>query len=574
MTKVLFYIFTVFAVFRGFSQTVEVKSYVNKNEVAVNEVFSFEITTNTNCQIQRPNFNGLQVLQGPFQSNSSRTLDINGKRTIQREYKITYRLRAQKEGTFIIDPVYMKCNNQSYSTKKITIKATKSAGSQSNQIKPSSDFFIRMYASKSEVYQGEPFTLSLKMYSRHQPQNLDNIEFGDSKGIWRKDLNPNQTNFTSDIEVLNGMRYFTTTIHSELCFAQTSGQISIKPGYVSAIFRRGIFQSYRKEAHSNSVKIKVKSLPKPAPRDFNGLVGDFSLSHEISRTTLKPGDAIDLKIKISGNGNMNTFDDPELEIPNDFEQYDPEIKNNLSYKSSGINGSITYNYVLVPTFYGDYTIPSYTFSYFDLETKAYKTLSTGDFEISVLKTKNSSAKKQGSQSSKKAVDIQNEDIHHLLTDESALFQYDDFLISKPIYILLVSLPFLALGGLYLIRLKRGTDSHKTSQAKKALKKQVTRQINAAKQYSETHDNKAVLSTLNDILKSFTQQKLSLSTSDMNLEIITDALMKSEIDSQTIDSYKSTWQTIEMYQYAPMAAEKVDGLIVTVENLITELDKKL
>ncbi len=575
MTKIFSYLFILFVSLQSLGQSVEVKSFVNKNKVGVNEVFSFEITTNSNCQIQRPNFNGLQVLQGPFQSNSSRTLNINGKRTVEREYKISYRLRALKEGTYTIDPVYMTCGGQPYQTKKITVTVTKSGnGSVNVPNNANSDFFIRMHASKTKVYQGEPFTLSLKMYSKNQPQNLENIEFGDSKSIWRKDLNPNQTNFSSDMEIINGMRYYTTTIHSELCFAQTSGELSIEPGYVSAIFRRGFFSSYRREAHSNKVKISVKPLPGNAPKNFNGLVGRFDLEHDISKTTLKPGEAIDLKLKISGSGNMNTFDDPALEIPNDFEQYDPEVKNNLSYKSGGINGSISYNYVLVPTFYGDYIIPSYSFSYFDLESKTYKTLSTGDFNITVLKTENSIAKGQGSSDNKKEVDVQNEDIHYLLKNQSGLFKYDDFLISKAAYIFLVSFPFLVLGGLYLIRQKRGTLAHQNALADRAMKKQLGKNLDLAKSHIKEGNEKAALGILSETLKSFTQKKLGLTTAEMTLSSVVNMLSKKEIDTETVNTYQSTWQTVEMYQYAPIPASKVDELIVTIEGLITNLDKKL
>ena len=577
MTKTFIYILFLLTSFTGFTQKVEVKSYVNKNDVVQNEIFTFEITTNAKCQIYRPEFGQLQVLQGPFQSNSSRSVVVNGQITMKSELKITYKLRAPKKGNYTIKPVKLICDGKTYETKKITVKVKEGSSNSKNQNTSSngnSDFFVKMHTNKNNIYQGEPFVISLKMYSKNQPQNLENIEFGDSKGIWRKDLNPKKTNFNSEMEIINGIRYFTTSIHTELCFAQTSGEITISPGYISAIFRQGFFQSYRREAHSNTLKINVKPLPKNAPKNFNGLVGSFELSHEISRTSLKPGEAIDLKISISGKGNMNAFDDPKLDIPNDFEQFDPEVKNSLNYKSSGINGSITYNYVLVPTFYGDYAIPSYRFSYFDTESKSYKTLSTGDFNIHVEKTKNSKAGHQNLSQNKKEVDVQNEDIHYLITDDQSVFKYSDFLISKPYYLLLLALPFLTLVAIFYRRKKMGTDSHQKTLAIKAMKKKTSKLLDEAKSFHQNNNDQEALKALSNSFKSYIKQKLDITTHEMSLKQIQNKLQGNRIESQQIDQFTDIWNTIEMYQYSPISANKIDELISNAEQLIQHLDQNL
>jgi len=556
----------------GLSQDIEVNSYVSKNEVKVNEIFTFEITYSPSCTPSNPNLGGLQVMRQPFRTSGTQILNNNGKVTKKVEYKVTYQIRAIKEGSYTIAPVVFNCNNKSYKTKPITINAVKSSGQNSN-LPTNSDFFVRMHASKNLVYQGEPFTVTLKMYSKNQPQNLENVEFGESKGIWRKDLNPKQTTFNSSYEVINGIRYFTTTIRTELCYAQTNGNLTIERAAISAIFRRGFFQSYRREAKSNNIKIKVKPLPRNAPKNFNGLVGQFKLEHDISKTTLNPGEAIDFKIKITGKGNLNAFDDPQLNIPNDFEQFDPEVKPKLNYKSSGIEGSIAYNYVLVPTFYGDYNIPAYSFSYFDLETKTYQSLSTGDLDIEVLKTDGSIAKSQDV-TSKKDVNLQNEDIRFILNSDDTLFLYSDFLIVKPLYFGLLCCPFLILGGIYFIRKRNGTSSQKMLRAKKTLNKRTQQLINEAEGHHQSGNDKLALETLNSCFKVFTQDKLQLSTSEMTLSQINDLLNSKEFDEQSISKFNRVWETLDLFQYAPVTAEKVGELIKDTRIIITTLNQKL
>jgi hypothetical protein len=574
MRSLLFFIGLMALQINVLSQTVDVKSYVDKNTVAVNEIITFSISTNSNCQIYTPEFGGLTIIQGPFRSSSSRIVNINGQRSVEQELKYTYRLRAPKAGSYRIEAVNLVCNGKKYQTKGITIKATEGANSAGGiaQSVPanSSDFFMRMFSNKTTVYQGEPFTISLKIYSLNQPQNIENLELGDSKGLWRKDLNPNQSTFNSDVEILNGMRYFTTTIRTELCFAQNSGKIEIKPAYIAALFQRGFFNQYRKEANSNGLTINVKPLPNGAPKDFNGLVGKFDLKHNISRNVLKPGEAIDLKVEISGSGNLNTFDDPAFEFPNDFEQFDPEIENKLSHKNSGISGSIIYNYVLIPTFYGNYTIPAYSFSYFDLETKTYKTLSTGDIAIEVLKTANSEAGNTALTQNKKAIQVEETDIHHLLPYRNNQFGSDDFVIGKLWFYGLLLLPFGLAWFLLWRRAQRQSDNYILSTALKASFRESKELIKEAKAAAFAKENNQAIQAVNTAFKSFIKRKNNLTNLELNRNFIINRYTEMGWSEASLSTLKNVWDTIEMYQYAPISTSKLDHLITDTELLIDKI----
>ena len=558
----------------GFGQKVEVNSYVDKNNVSVNELITFTITTNSNCQIYTPNFDKLQVVQGPFRSSSSKILNINGQRTVQQELTFTYRLRAPRSGSFKISGVRLVCEGKEYNTKPITIKASEGANnngsSQTTIPRGNSDFFMRMYSSKSSVYEGEPFVISLKIFSKSQPQNIENLEIGDSKGLLRKDLNPNKSTFSSEIEVVNGMRYYTTTIRSELCFAQNSGKIDVEPAFISAIFRRGFFNQFRLEAKSNKLTINVKALPSGAPKNFNGLVGSFSLDHSISKNKLKPGEAIDIQIKISGNGNLDTFDDPDIAFPNDFEKFDPEIDNKVSYKSSGISGSIAYNYVLIPTFYGNYTIPAYSFSYFDIDSKSYKNLSTGDMFIEVEKTANSEPGNTViNQGQKKAVEVEKTDIHHLMSGEN-LFSYNDFLITKVWFYILLALPGFAVWFLLWKRRKSNSQSVIERNAVKLALVNSKTMLKDAKNQSLNKENTEAIQLTSNALKTFLKQKNKISNLELNLSDLVHQFTEKGWNDGEINLLNSVWNSIEMYQYAPITAEKLGVLISDTEELIERI----
>lgn len=572
--KQLFLIISIVCSTFLMAQDVEFNASVSKKEVTVNEVFQYEIYTNSNCQIYQPNFGGLQVVGGPYQSSSTSVVSVNGQTSQQKETKYTYQLRALNTGTFTISKSSMKCGSKSYATNSIKIKVVKgratnnstSGGTQVNS--NNQDFFIKTYASKKNVYQGEPFTVSLKMYSKRQPRGLEQMEIGNANGLTKEDLNPNKTSFETKQEIIDGIRYYTVTLKQELCFALRSGEIEIEPYYVSALFSKGFFQQYRLESYSNTLKINVKALPKGKPNDFNGLVGHYDLEHSISRTDVLPGEAIDISLKISGKGNLNAFDEPKLKLPNDFDQFDPEYKQNYKATSTGFKGSITYDLVIVPTFYGDYDIPAFSFSYFDLEVKKYKTLSTGNFQIHVNKPKDGYGEII---TNKREVKVEENDIRFIHEKNDHLFKRSDLWAGNMGHIFLIILPFFSVWLILFLRQKKANlsdEDKKRFKAKKA-KKSASNFLSESKKLQKAGESDQAVKSLNTALKAYLKNKFNLSESEINLKVVSQQLKDDNVKQQL----KDIWQQIEMYQYAPVSVSQLDDLIVKTEGVINQIENQ-
>ena len=548
----------------GYSQ-VEFKASVNYNKVAVNEVFVFELSSNVNGQIYQPDFKGLQIVGGPHQSNSSRIIIVNGKRQSVRSLKFTWQLRANKKGKYNIPPKQMEYNGKKHKTKSITVTILDATQSQ-QKAKANSDFFLRVSTSKKTVYQGEPFILTLKMYSRKSPRGIEDLRIGESNGLTKKDLYPNKTNYDTKTENINGVNYYTVTLRQELCYAQRTGKINIEPYYISVLFQKSFFQQYRQEANSNRLTINCKEMPGSKPSNYNGLVGNFKLSKTISKTTVKVNQAIDISIKISGEGNLNQFDDPVLNLPNDFDQFDPEIKNNLKSSTNGYSGSMSFNYVIVPTFYGDYEIPAYTFSYFDLKEKKYKTLSTGSFKIHVDKPDGEAGDiiKQ-----KKEVDIEDTDIRYIHTDDVTTFKNSNLKANSFYHYILLALPFFVIWFILFLRKKQNnmSDADKIKLTSKKAKKSIHKYLAESKKLHQSGKDDEAIKELSSALKAYLKNKLNLTESDLNKNTILTHL-KSE---NTSTLFSKCWNTIEMYQYAPINASEVDVLIADTEQLIDLID---
>ena len=83
--------------------------------------------------------------------------------------------------------------------------------------------------------------------------------------------------------------------------------------------------------------IDVKPLPiNGRPDDFSGAVGGFEFNMTSNKNTLKATEAFDLKLEVSGKGNLKLFKLPKPNLPNVLEIYEPEHSEKVSTNLSGM----------------------------------------------------------------------------------------------------------------------------------------------------------------------------------------------------------------------------------------------
>ena len=123
------------------------------------------------------------------------------------------------------------------------------------------------------------------------------------------------------------------------------------------------------------------------PPDFSGAVGDYSFSVTSSKTDLKANESAQIKVELSGQGNLKLVQLPGIETPNGLEVYEPEHKEQISTSLKGMSGSIYDQYAVVPQYRGKYIIPSVSFSYFNPKTEKYVSVSTDPIVLNAVQGK-------------------------------------------------------------------------------------------------------------------------------------------------------------------------------------------
>ena len=128
---------------------------------------------------------------------------------------------------------------------------------------------------------------------------------------------------------------------------------------------------------------------------------------------MRANEAITYRLTISGSGNLMLIDAPKLNFPKVFEVYDPQIDDKISRTNSGISGSRTFEWVLIPRSQGDYEIPAFDFAYFDPATGKYATSHVDAISVHINKGDPNAMKNVTS--NKSNVKLLNSDINYLQT---------------------------------------------------------------------------------------------------------------------------------------------------------------
>jgi len=575
--------------------------------VAVGEQFRLSYSVNAKgSNFSQPDFGKFNVLSGPNVSSSSSVQIINGNMTQSVSYTYNYIMMATAEGKFTIPPASVNVKSKTYKSNAVTIEVVKgsatasasarsqtssSGGGQTHVDKSNAgkDVFVAVNVNKKSLYQGESLVADIKVYTRKDLAGFDDIKFPPFTGFWSQDIEA-PTQIQLHRENVNGVIYNVGLFKKVLLFPQRSGNITIDPFKITLITQERVRSSspfddffggsYRRvpvKTASKPINIKVKPLPADKPKDFNGAVGRFKMSATIDKNKVKANEAINLKIRITGTGNLKLIKPLNVDFPPDIDVYDPKTSLNTKVTTSGITGSITFTYLFIPRYAGTYRIAPITFSYFDTSTKTYKTITTREFEITVEKGSGDEEMTSGVVQglSKEEVKFIGKDIRFLKTNFQLKKKELPLFNSKLFY--LVYIVSLVLFVLILIirrsQIKKNANQAKLKNRKankvsrKRLKKAVgfMKQSNDEKFYDEIL--KAIWGYLSD--------KLLIPVSELSKDNVAEILEKHNVDKENITELMQLLDACEFARFAPASVSGgMEEIYKKAGKLISVLDQKI
>jgi len=325
-------------------------------------------------------------------------------------------VEASSEGDFTIPPVTIKSKKGMVETLPIHFEVTavtKKAIPQASQGSGATTrlrtgeaaevAFLRVTPAKTKSYSGEVVPVQIKIYFRDGIQaNLNSLPqlVGEGFVLQQLEREPSRSREVVDnnpysvltwVSTLSGIKEGTHTLSMELDATlllrqqqrrQRPRGMFADPFFDDSFFNN-FFGSYReKEVKVASPKLEmtVQSLPEMGkPDTFSGAIGDFRLRVKANPLEISKGDPVTLIMTVSGEGNFDRVQAPQLQKQKGWKSYSPSAE--FLQDGNENRGKKVFEQALVAKDNRLTEVPAVAFSYFDPESGTYKELISAPIPI-------------------------------------------------------------------------------------------------------------------------------------------------------------------------------------------------
>ena len=553
------------------------------SHVAVGEQFRLTYTVNTQ---DASNFragsipDAIEVLMGPSTSSQSSFQMVNGHTSQSSSITFTYICVALKNGTFTIPPAHItaKGNTITSSPLKITVsgqaRSQQGGGSGSQRQREEepelraagskisgSDLYIKVSANKKRVHEQEPILLTYKVYTLVALTQLEG-KMPDLNGFHTQEVPlPQQKSYK--VENVNGRPYQTVTWSQYVMFPQITGKLKIPSltfnGIVvqenrsvdpfEAFFNGGSgYVEVKKQIVAPGIEIQVDPLPE-RPANFSGGVGRFNISAQLNKTETKANDPVSLRIIVSGVGNLKLIKEPLVNLPKDFDKYDAKLTDKTKLTAQGVEGSMIYDFLMVPRHQGKYEIPPVEFTYYDTEEDAYRTVKSQPFTLTVEKGSGSSG--VSDYTDQENVELLNKDIRYIKTGKTSQHGMNDFFFGSTGYWVALALLLLVFISLFIVFRQRAIEKANIA-GKRASKanKVATKRLRKASRLMQENKPGEFYDEVLRALWGYVGDKLNMPVEQLSHDNIADRLSARGIHQSIIDQFIGALDECEFERYAP------------------------
>ena len=461
---------------------------VSKSKLGLNERFRVDFVMNQNGDnFSPPKFENFQIIGGPNQS--IKTSYVNGERNFSKTY--SYFLKPLKKGRLKITQASIEIDNEIYKSLPIEVLITDSVKQPSDSVTQyynDDDIELRALISKGSPFLNEPITVVYKLYYK-APINISDARETETpkfKDFWSQTIKIPQLKV--EREVYKGQNYNVVEWRKVVLYPQRVGELEISPLSLNLVLdvptdKRDFFGNVIYDQTSQLIstgmrRINVKNLPTQGkPDSFSGAVGEFEFDVILNKNSLRATESFQAELKVKGSGNLKLFDLPNILVPNSMELFDPEREELINTNLSGMSGSISKLFTIIPRFQGNFPIEEVEFSYFNPETEKYKILKSPRLTIDVY---------DGPALSNT---ITNDNSNIITSDDSFRFikikgnlreiKNDIFFESKLFYALVTS-PFAILLSLLALTIYRRNRKESSDELIRIEERQINKMIESAK----------------------------------------------------------------------------------------------
>ncbi|SLM30538.1 conserved membrane hypothetical protein [Desulfamplus magnetovallimortis] len=366
-----------------------VTAQVDRNRISINDSVVLKVVFNDGeGEVDTSVIKDFRIIG---RSSSSNISIVNGK--YSKSITAIYQLLPKRQGKLLIPPLKIVHEKNIYTTNPITIEVL--AGNVTSGA--SKDIFVEAGISDTSLFIGQQAVYQLRLYSavRYSNAALQQPSF---KGFTAKEAG-SRKNYQ---ETINGRVYNVIAINYVL-IPEVAGEMEIEPAVITCevavkgrgrdpfddpFFSNNFFSFGRTEPRRvATLPISVKVEPLPPYTDsnvlFSGVVGKIDVSAELDRSHIKVGESVTLTITLSGEGNLMDAPVPDITLGSELKVYEDSPVEEIELTPDGYVGKKVFKKAIVPLKQGTYSVEPVDLSFFSVEDRQYKVVTTSPLTIDV-----------------------------------------------------------------------------------------------------------------------------------------------------------------------------------------------
>jgi len=527
---------------------------------------------------QLPAIPGLQVAGG-MSSGYSSSIGPDGQAATTQTYAVP--LLATQAGEIQIPAFHIELGGERLSSAPLRLKVLASDPTAPPAELATKSAFLWLVLPKRELYLGESFVAELRLYLNSGVRRIDGYQppaltgDGFSAGPWKQGQNFQRRVGGRVFTVLPVMCSVTPVKTGPIRFAPMNATVVLNPPDVFEGFfgRRSGSEQVALALGEHTLSV----LPLPAanqPPGFTGAVGQYTMTVSVGPTNVATGDPVTVKVQITGRGNLGALTLPEQTGWHDFKSYTPTANVETS-DALGLQGTKTFEQIVAPLSTDLKELPPLNFSYFDPETKLYRTLTHPAVPLTVRPGGSApvpvvAATAQSSDSTPPPP----QDIVPLKPRLGRVTRPGAALTAQKVLVTLNVIPTLALLGVVIWR--RRTDAlannprlRRQRQVAATLRTGLERlQLLAAQ-----NDSDAFFAELVHLLQEKLGERLDCPASAITEAVIDEKLRLRGVPDTTLEELRALFQLCNLARYAPIkSSQELAGIIPKLETALRKLEE--
>ena len=554
-----------------------VRAQVDRATVPAGESFTLSITfedVSAGAPPTLPAIAGVRVA-GPAVRNEVQIINNQA----SQKHVFDYQLTPTQPGDLAIPAIAIQAGGRIFTTQPIAVKVLAPGAAPAAATNLA---LLRLIVPKKEAYVGEAFAVEIHLYWQHaQDVRMPQLK---APGFAAGQFGEPQRTST----VLNGIQYNVAIFRTAVTPART-GELTLGPAecHLTVLVptqnprQRSIFDQFfgptaqprptvlTTEAHS----IRVLPLPtENVPENFNGAVGTYNLAVTAGPTNLAVGDPITVRAQISGRGQLDALNLPPQPQWNEFNAYAPNSTVNPT-DPLGLSGSKTFEQVIVPENHEIRALPPFQFSFFDPNTKSYRTLNGPAIPLTIRPSVSASAPPMLTNTAAQSAAPPVDDIIHISARYEPMAMVQVPLVRQPWFLALQAVPLAAWLGLFVARKRKETLANNPRlRRQRETAARVREGLRELPQLAAARRAEDFFATVFRLLQEQLGASLDVPASGITEAVIEQKLRGGSLPESTLAELHELFQACNQARYAPQrSSEELSSYIPRVETVLRQLE---